>query len=223
MLDLSDVRFTKGVDFDFAPALALWRYSTCFGHQTALESRYGNGHPVAGVFTGNLANGGENIKLTLGPGTAIHEVNYYNKSPWPVQAGHSLVLEPLAPGTNHANPVSWKASGEVGGTPGIDETFVVSDPKVRITEFMAINSSSYKDSAGGSPDWVELFNPAGTPADLSGWALTDDPREPALWKFPENTVLEPGSRINVFASGRETFPAQELHAIFKLGGSKGGF
>ena len=225
MLDLSDVRFTKGVDFDFAPGTQLppGGILLVVGHQTAFESRYGNGHPVAGVFTGNLANGGENIKLTLGPGTAIHEVNYDNKSPWPVQAGHSLVLVPLAPGTTHANPVSWKASGEAGGTPGIDETFVVSDPKVRITEFMAINSSSYKDSAGGSPDWVELFNPAGTPADLSGWALTDDPREPALWKFPENTVLEPGSRIIVFASGRETFPAQELHANFKLGGSKGGF
>ena len=224
-LDLSDVRLTKGVDFDFAAGIQLDAGALLLvvGNQAAFESRYGKDHPVAGVFTGKLADGGENLKLSLGPGAAIHEIDYDNKAPWPVKAGHSLVLAPLAPGSVHANPVSWNASDAVGGTPGRDEVVVVATPQVRITEFMAINGTAHKDASGDTPDWVEIHNPGNTDADLAGWTLTDDPRRPDLWKFPDGTILAKGARLIVFASGRTTASVGELHATFKLSGSKGGF
>ena len=76
-------------------------------------------------------------------------------------------------------------------TPGLDETVVVAIPQVRITEFMAINDTTHKDASGDSPDWLELYNPSGVPADLTGWALTDDPLEPLVGSFPITQLLRP--------------------------------
>ncbi len=225
VLDLSDVRFTKGIEFDFPDGTQLSPGAILLvvANSTAFESRYGKGHPVTGVFTGKLADGGENLKLSLGAGVPIHEVDYDNKAPWPVVAGHSLVLAPLAPGMVHSNPVSWSASVDAGGTPGRDEIVDVVTASVRITEFMAVNGSSLADSAGNFPDWIEVHNPGPDAVDLAGWALTDDPKKPLKWKFPAGTVLNVGQRLMVFASGADTGDAGELHAGFKLSRSSGGF
>ncbi|MDE0820174.1 MAG: lamin tail domain-containing protein, partial [Opitutales bacterium] len=94
---------------------------------------------------------------------------------------------------------------------------------VRITEFMAVNSTVLADQSGAFPDWIELQNSSMTTIDLSSWSLTDDAKIPSLWKFPDGTTLAAGARLIVFASGLSPSPAGELHASFKLTGSAGGF
>ena len=49
-IDLTDVRFTKGVDFDFAPSTLIdpGAYLLVVKNQAAFESRYGAGRPIAG-------------------------------------------------------------------------------------------------------------------------------------------------------------------------------
>ena len=224
-LDLSDVRFTKGVDFNFPEGTRLdsGGITLLVANLAAFESRYGPGLPVAGQFKGKLDNAGERIKLYLGAGIAIHEMEYSNNPPWPANAGHSMVLAPLSPGTDHSSPSSWKASLVAGGTPGTDEILGVPSSPILVTEFMALNRDVYPDSDGEFTDWIELHNPGGSTADLTGWALTDDPDEPSRWIFPPGTSLAPGSYLVVFASAKSPSPQGELHAPFKLSSQEGGF
>ena len=137
-LDLTDLRFTKGVDFDFAgsavTSLAPGAYVIIVRNVAAFELRYSTGLPVAGEWEAEdkLDNGGENLKLSFGAGIAIHEFEYEDRFPWPVSPdgdGTSLVL--VAPGNrpDHADPLSWRPSVAVGGSPaGSDATSFVGDP-----------------------------------------------------------------------------------------------
>ncbi|MDA7882345.1 lamin tail domain-containing protein, partial [Akkermansiaceae bacterium] len=139
-LDLTELRFTKGVDFDFAgsaiTSLAPGAYVLVVGNIAAFESRHSTGLPVAGEWEpgDKLDNGGENVKLSFGDGTAIHEFVYDDNPPWaesPDGDGASLVL--IAPGDrpDHADPYSWRPSVAFGGSPGTsDATMFTGDPDV---------------------------------------------------------------------------------------------
>jgi hypothetical protein len=90
--------------------------------------------------------------------------------------------------------------------------------KLLITEIMALNSSGLKDRDGDYSDWIEIFNPASHPVDLTGWALTDNPEKPGKWKFPAMTLPVNGYLV-VFASEKDrSVPGEELHTNFKLSG-----
>ena len=125
-LDLTDIRFTKGIDFDFADgtitSLAPGAYVLVVRNPAAFESRYGAGLPIAGSYgPDNLSNGGENVKLSFGAGSAIQEFHYLDVAPWPSPpdgSGVSLVLMNPAAAPDHADPLNWRASLTVGGSPG---------------------------------------------------------------------------------------------------------
>ena len=90
-----------------------------------------------------------------------------------------------------------------------------------IAEFMAGNDGVVLDADGAASDWIEIANPATTAADLTNWALTDDPAVPMKWRFPA-TTLAPGAMLTVFASGKNRAVAgAELHTNFSLGSSGG--
>jgi hypothetical protein len=109
---------------------------------------------------------------------------------------------PVAPGTQRA------PEGADAGSP------------LFITEIMAANTKTFADGDGEFVDWIEIFNRSAKAVDLTGWSLTDKEKKPQKWMFPKVT-LEPGRFLVVFASekDKESVPAGELHANFKLGGS----
>ncbi len=90
--------------------------------------------------------------------------------------------------------------------------------EVVISEVMSNNESTLTDGDGDHPDWIELYNAGGTPANLSGYHLSDSDANPGKWAFAAGTTLEPGAYLLVFASGKEgaAVPAGELHATFRL-------
>ena len=89
-----------------------------------------------------------------------------------------------------------------------------------INEFVAENQHGLTDSDGANSDWIEIYNPDSTPADLSGWHLTDDASALGKWTFPSGTTIAPGGFLVVFASGKDRAVAgQELHTNFSLGAS----
>ncbi|HNQ88205.1 MAG TPA: CotH kinase family protein [Verrucomicrobiota bacterium] len=77
---------------------------------------------------------------------------------------------------------------------------------VRINELQPANDSSLLDEDGAASDWIELWNPAPAPADLSGWGLSDDGTRPFQWVFGPGSVLPPDSHLVVFASGKNRQP-----------------
>jgi hypothetical protein len=88
--------------------------------------------------------------------------------------------------------------------------------QVRITEFMASNSSTLADEDGDYSDWIEIQNTTATNVSLLNWALTDSVNHPAEWTFPA-TNISAGSFMIIFASGKNRAVAgQELHTNFKL-------
>jgi hypothetical protein len=126
-LDLTDVRFTKGIDFDFVDSaitsLAPGEFVLVVKNLEAFELRYGGTLPVAGTWdsTQSLSNSGERIKLSHGAGTTIHDFEYDDASPWPTSAdGTGKSLELLSPASQPdlALAVNWKESLAGLGTPG---------------------------------------------------------------------------------------------------------
>lgn len=82
-------------------------------------------------------------------------------------------------------------------------------------ELLASNDAAVTDENGDYDDFVELFNAGDEPVDLSGWTMSDDPKD-AEWTFAEGTVLAPGAFLLVWCDEE---PEQgELHADFKLSG-----
>jgi hypothetical protein len=80
--------------------------------------------PIAGGFTGSLANEGEILTLLNAMGGIIKSFSYDNNSPWPTSAydvGHSLVLiNPLA-NPDHGEAENWRSSVQAHGCPGASD------------------------------------------------------------------------------------------------------
>lgn len=129
-LDLSGVRFTKGIDFDFADgtitSLPPGARAVVVKNLAAFQARYGTNLPVAGVWDpeDNLANGGEQLKLSYGEGEPIHDFLFDDEAPWPVSPdgyGPSLVLIDPISRPDHALATNWSASTLVHGSPGAED------------------------------------------------------------------------------------------------------
>ena len=78
-LDLTNIRFTKGIDFDFVNgnlnSLSPGQIIVLARNINAFSLRYGNSDFVVGEYApNNLSNGGENIKLSFGAGIPIRAV-----------------------------------------------------------------------------------------------------------------------------------------------------
>lgn len=92
-------------------------------------------------------------------------------------------------------------------------------PAMEISEILPNNQGGIQDEDLQSPGWIELHNDGGSPVNLAGWHLTDDPTLPARWTFPAVTVPADGYLV-VFASGKNRAVAgANLHTNFKLKGS----
>lgn len=68
---------------------------------------------------------------------------------------------------------------------------------VVLSELLAVNRS-YTDPAGGTADWVELYNRGDESLDLGGLRLTDDPTRPDAFVFPPGVILAAGERLVLY-------------------------
>jgi hypothetical protein len=122
--DFVGVKFSGGIEFDFSSALATtlapgarW---LVVRNAAAMQARYRSPLPIVGQFASgtSLANGGELITLTDATNTAIRSFFYDDLAPWPTAAdgqGPSLELT----GSDPTIPAHWRASYDIGGTPGL--------------------------------------------------------------------------------------------------------
>jgi hypothetical protein len=211
-LNLTGVRFTNGVYFNFTgsavTSLAPGQIVLVVHNQSAFTARYGSGFSIAGQYTGALNNGGETLRLEDAVGEKILEFAYDNTW-YPITdgLGFSLVIvNENAPWDTWGLQSSWRASGQLNGSPGTTDPQPPAFPPVRVNEALT-------HSNPGS-DWIELYNPAATNVDLSGWFLTDDFFNPMRYRIPAGTILAPGGYLvftgtNSFELGTNGFRLSE--------------
>ena len=122
-IDLTDIRFTKGVDFDFAgsaiTSIPAGGYVLVVRNQAAFEMRYGTGLPVAGEWDGKLDNSTERVKLSYGAGETVIDFTHFDSGSWDPAAdgnGSSLTLVHPSALPNHDSGLNWRASDPTPGT-----------------------------------------------------------------------------------------------------------
>lgn len=122
-LNLGGAQFIEGVSMTFGAGITVpvGERVIVVANQAAFELRNGGGFPIAGEFTGNLSNGGEQLQIIDGLGENVLEFTY--RDDWYPQTdgdGYSLVL--LDPETTSVTDfdqgIKWGVSLDKGGDAG---------------------------------------------------------------------------------------------------------
>lgn len=202
-LDLTGVRFTRGIDYTFgAVMLAPGERIVVAQDVAAFEAVYGTDINVVGGYSGSLSNSGEEIKLTLpAPLTGAIEQFLYSDAWYPSTdgGGYSLVVRDATSDDSLDDPAFWRPSYFLGGTPGTDDR-----GQVIVNEVLA-------NSAAPGGDWIEIHNTTSSDIDLSGWLLSDDAGTPNKYQFPTGTTIPAGgyrafTEAETFGSGAASVP-----------------
>jgi hypothetical protein len=122
-LALGGVRFVQGITFTF-PAMTLnpGDFVVVVKHLAKFRSRYGNGPVVAGIFSGQLDNGGETLGLQLPAPFDANALTFaYNDTWYSITDGNGRSLVVAAPSTTPAGKWgdrdTWQPSAQDGGNP----------------------------------------------------------------------------------------------------------
>jgi spore coat protein CotH len=193
-LDLTGVRFTQGVVFDFTgssvTSLAPGQRAVVVKNQAAFESRYDAGINIAGQFDAgiSLSNGGGAVKLEDPTNGTILEFTYNDSEPWPVRAdGDGSSLEVIDTGGDYGDPENWRPSSKCGGSP--DEVGLAPVYDMMINEVLTHTDAPMVDS-------IELLNSTGAGIDLDGWYLSNSSGNFLQYRITDVSI--PGGGYHVF-------------------------
>ena len=182
-VNLRGMTFTRGLTFTFNSDLILapGAFAVLVADAAQFATKY-PGVPISGTYAGSqLANDGETLELRDVAGVIVALANYTDKSPWPELAdngGYSLVPISTAAAFDGSDPTLWRASRNVGGSPGTEDPPPVLD--VVISEILAHTDPPLKDS-------IELHNASSQSVNVSGWSLSDDRLVPGKFVIPPGT------------------------------------
>ncbi len=157
-------------------------------NQSAFESKYDAGLPVAGQYTGFLDNGGENIKLEDKTNSTILDFSYSDNW-YVITDGEGFSLTVIDPSNalveTWGQKVAWRPSSAIDGTPGVDDqgSFVV-DGAIVINEVLA-----HSDTI--SSDFIELHNTTDEVINIGGWFLSDSDSDLMKYEIPLGTSIDP--------------------------------
>lgn len=126
-LDLTNLRFTKGVEFDFVNGskltIAAGERLLVVANEEAFNLRHGFANTpdfVLGEFSKSLSNGGERVKLSYGAGTLVREVEYGDEFPWSEPADGSGASLVWVDGFGETAG-DWRPSVGANGAPAVDD------------------------------------------------------------------------------------------------------
>jgi hypothetical protein len=209
---LTGARFIRGIDFSFPNfTLQPGQRIVLAKNLNAFHSRYGLLTPALGPYEGQLDNAGERLTL-VGPLDEVLLDFRYSDAWYPITDGHSfsLVLHNESTPTDElSHPAPWRPSSQPLGSPAITDPLPPTFPNVVINEALTHTDLPQVDS-------IELFNPTHTPADVSGWYLTDTFRDPTRFRIPNGTVIPAGGFV-VFDESHFNTGAPGSFALSSLG------
>lgn len=192
-LSLLGVRFTNGISFGFSGSavisLSPGQTVLVVRNAAAFTSRYGSGFNIAGQFTGALDNGGERIRLIDGTHEEILDFDYENDW-YPITDGQGFSLVTADENQDPDlwdNKEGWRASGQLNGSPGMN------DPAPPMIALILINEVLANTDSG--VDFVELHNPTTNDVNIGGWFISDDFATVRKFRIPDGTMIAAGGYI----------------------------
>ncbi len=215
-IELDNWRLAGAVDFTFPSNTIL--YAGKYLLVAATPEMFGAG--TFGPWSGSLNNGGERLVLLNNNERLMDEISWRDQQPWPVAAdGSGASLAKIKPRSASAPPENWRASRQIGGTPGSENlgtggftpSLVTPASAVRVlipdstTPTNAWMLPGFDDSA-----WLAGTNGVGYD---TGAAATGRPSPfvPAqlirYYPVEGSAVDDSGSRINGTLIGGPTFSA----------------
>ncbi len=203
-LDLTGVRFTSGVEFDFTEAavreLAPGAHLLIVSNEAAFRTRYGDGPAIAGMYAGNLSNGGERLLLVDADDAPVHDFAYSDRW-YPTTDGDGATLVIADAGAETASwsvKQGWHASQLNGGSPGRDDGRLPGDADrdgdVDLQDLMSVRANFGRDGEGaGDADFdgdVDLsdLNAVRNNFGIAPVAVQVSPRNETPARFPSATI-----------------------------------
>lgn len=116
---------------------------------------------AAGIFSGQLDNGGETIRLKNQNGRLMDELTYDDKNGWPEGADGTGATLSRRRASASPDVSEWIASPQIGGTPGTANT-LPSAATLVFNEIAAANAPVF---------FVELRNVSANAVSTSGWTI----------------------------------------------------
>ncbi|GAG92861.1 unnamed protein product, partial [marine sediment metagenome] len=135
-LDIGGLRFIDGIEFEFPPETELGpeEFIVLASSNAYFYSRYD--FMTFGEYKGKLDNNGEWLVMVTNTNDTISAIRYNDGGDWPASpdgTGNSLVPVELNPVNDQNSPADWRASYEIGGSPGADDVPPSSIPITEIT------------------------------------------------------------------------------------------
>jgi hypothetical protein len=152
----------------------------------AFATRYGAIENVVGPFSGNLDNAGERIVLEGSMREPIQDFSF-NNAWYSVTDGLGFSLVPNEQAAGIGNRSGWRASANIGGSPGQN------DPTVNRAIVLVNEVLTHTDAP--QVDAVEIYNPGASAVDIGNWYLTDDRATPKKFKIPAPKAVQPNSYV----------------------------
>lgn len=194
-LELEGFRLSGGVDFVFPPfALGPGQRVVVVKNRAAFAARYpAQAGAVIGEFNGSLDAAGERLVLDGPLREPILDFRYDDAWHRITDGfGFSLVLADESAALDQWGAASaWRPSRLVHGSPAQGEPAPPVLPRVVINEALTRSTPPALDE-------IELLNLSASPADVTGWFLTDDFREPKKYRIPANKGLLSGGGLARF-------------------------
>ena len=124
-LDLNGVQFVDGISYQFTSQAILnaGEFLVLASNRVEFENRYQM--ECFDEYEGSLNNGGERLALNNAGNDTLFSVLYDDEDGWPESAdgqGYSLVPVDLNPSGDQNDPAKWRASFNIHGSPGEDDT-----------------------------------------------------------------------------------------------------
>ena len=160
---------------------------------------------IYGWGTQTLPNSRGDLKLIDNSESEIDFVSYSNRFNWPTLAdGAGYSLELKNPKDENLDTKNWKASENLGGSPG-RENRVALNNQLFINEFQADNKSTIKDSDGQYDDWVEIYNAGDNVINVGNIFITDNFENLTKHSFrttnTESDFIQPKEKRILWADG----------------------
>ncbi|MFZ4543321.1 MAG: CotH kinase family protein [Saprospiraceae bacterium] len=94
------------------------------------------------------------------------------------------------------------------------------DGQILINEYSAANLSTITDDFEKHEDWIEIYNNSDVVNDVSGFAISDDLKEPLKWKIPKGTIITARGFLIIYCDNRDTLSKLKnekyFHSNFNL-------